>query len=208
MSYRTLLNSAHGHKTILTRKRDGQGDVVMKTERAGHMKTAIAGRMKSALSKTLQAAQAAKTGRKHPGKLMSLAQGETDLEKTVLDAVQSPHDPLLTRRFKRPEGLIRLRRRGKTDKTQNTLLSTKTETPTDSPESASLSKAQWEKDVALVLMSLDKLTAASFRASSIGQKTTVRVPDPYTASVFRAVLEQSRQSRKTDRLITVEVSKD
>ena len=56
---------------------------------------------------------------------------------------------------------------------------------------------------ALVALALDRLTPALLRASIIGVKVTVEVPDERTAEVFRAALEKTRAGRPTDRLVEV-----
>ena len=55
----------------------------------------------------------------------------------------------------------------------------------------------------LVALALDRLTPALLRASIIGVKVTVEVPDERTAEVFRAALAQTRAGRPTDRLVEV-----
>ena len=60
-------------------------------------------------------------------------------------------------------------------------------------------------DIALVVLAVDRLGPASFRAATIGKPVQVEVPDERTASVFRAALEETRARRPTDRLISLVV---
>ncbi|MGE4220924.1 MAG: hypothetical protein AB7G39_15865 [Alphaproteobacteria bacterium] len=61
------------------------------------------------------------------------------------------------------------------------------------------------QEVARLVMAIDRLTAASFRASCYGRPVTVTVPDRATAALFEAALAQTRTRRATDSLIRVVV---
>ncbi len=61
------------------------------------------------------------------------------------------------------------------------------------------------QEVARLVMAIDRLTAASFRASCYGRPVTVTVPDQATAALFEAALAQTRVRRATDSLIRVVV---
>jgi hypothetical protein len=59
--------------------------------------------------------------------------------------------------------------------------------------------------VLAVILAVHRLGPASVRASTSGQPTTVRVPDPHTAELFRAALAETSKIRPSDRLIRVEI---
>ena len=61
------------------------------------------------------------------------------------------------------------------------------------------------QEVARLVMAIDRLTAASFRASCYGRPVTVTVPDQATAALFEAALAQTRVRRATDSMIRVVV---
>lgn len=188
----------------------------MKGELAGQVKTVIAGRMKSALDKTMKAAR---TGRKRPGKLMSLPMGSESVRTSEQTVMVVPRESRL-KRFGRGEGRLRLpgRRRQKAALAAADLQAGLTAVDTlpvkgvaeaavaGQTAADSQSREQWEKDVALVSQALRSLAPATFRASTVGKPVTLTVPDDYTASVFREVLAESRKQRATDRLVSVQVS--
>lgn len=73
------------------------------------------------------------------------------------------------------------------------------------PRPAEPAPAADPQEVARLVMAIDRLTAASFRASCYGRPVTVTVPDAATAALFEAALAQTKQRRMTDALIRVTV---
>jgi hypothetical protein len=68
-----------------------------------------------------------------------------------------------------------------------------------------LQRRQELEGVDLVVLAIDRLGPASFRASGIGRPVEVAVPDERTAAVFEAALAATGTRRPTDRLISVVV---
>jgi hypothetical protein len=60
--------------------------------------------------------------------------------------------------------------------------------------------------VALTIMAVNRLGAATFRGVWLGKAVTVTVPDLATCEIFRAALLEMQKARTTDRLIQIEVA--
>ena len=60
--------------------------------------------------------------------------------------------------------------------------------------------------VALTIMAVNRLGAATFRSVWHGKSVTVTVPDQATCEIFRAALLVMQKARSTDRLIRIEVA--
>ena len=60
--------------------------------------------------------------------------------------------------------------------------------------------------VALTIMAVNRLGAATFRSVWLGKSVIVTVPDHATCAIFRAALLEMQKARSTDRLIQIEVA--
>jgi len=61
--------------------------------------------------------------------------------------------------------------------------------------------------VAVAVLAMNQLAPATLRTATLGKAVKVVVSDPRLGAVFRAALERTQETRRTDRLIEIVVER-